>query len=286
MNIQEYLHQTGLSVSELSVKCGLPYSTVSEIVNGKKSIGKCSTATIYALATSLGTTVENLLRSEKEESYPDKYSMDEKEALFLGKKKWDENVYCGMKMEARNVTFPQTKTILDGINVPGVSLDDIIAIRNMRDAWRYILSSLSEKLTMEYVMRLNSFISRDESLEWGVLRSGNVGVSGTSYLPPIPEKDKTERELNAILNSYKTTTEKALDIFCLVSRNQWFWEGNKRTALSAANKLLLSEGKGIITIQDHNMEAFSTLLCSFYDSGDSKELKDFLYETSIQGIGK
>lgn len=39
------------------------------------------------------------------------------------KKKWDENVYCGMKMENRAVTFPQTKTILNGVNVPGVRLE-------------------------------------------------------------------------------------------------------------------------------------------------------------------
>ncbi len=39
-----------------------------------------------------------------------------------------------MKMENRAVTFPQMRTILDGVNVPGVQLDDIQAILNMRDA--------------------------------------------------------------------------------------------------------------------------------------------------------
>ena len=62
--------------------------------------------------------------------------MDRKQSLFLSKKLWDENVYCGMKMENRNVTYPQTKTILEGVNVSGVSLDDITAIMNMRDAWK------------------------------------------------------------------------------------------------------------------------------------------------------
>ena len=40
------------------------------------------------------------------------------------KKRWDENVYCGMRMEDRNITFPQTKTILQGVNVSSVQLDD------------------------------------------------------------------------------------------------------------------------------------------------------------------
>lgn len=33
-----------------------------------------------------------------------------------------------MKMENRAVTFPQTRTILKGVNIPNVQLDDIQAI--------------------------------------------------------------------------------------------------------------------------------------------------------------
>lgn len=44
--------------------------------------------------------------------YPDRFHMTPEQSLFLAKKKWDENVYCGMRMENRNITFPQTKTIL------------------------------------------------------------------------------------------------------------------------------------------------------------------------------
>ena len=60
--------------------------------------------------------------------YKDKYHLTPEQSLFLAKKKWDENVYCGMKMGARAVTFPQTKTILDGVNVPTVCLDDILLL--------------------------------------------------------------------------------------------------------------------------------------------------------------
>lgn len=66
--------------------------------------------------------------------YKDKYKLTSEHSMFLAKKKWNENVYCGMKMENRAITFPQTQTILDGVNVPGVTIDDIQAILNMRDA--------------------------------------------------------------------------------------------------------------------------------------------------------
>ena len=45
-------------------------------------------------------------------NFPDKFHLTPEQSLFLAKKKWDENVYCGMKMENRAVTFPQTRTIL------------------------------------------------------------------------------------------------------------------------------------------------------------------------------
>lgn len=83
-------------------------------------------------------------------SFQNKYNMTAKESLFLAKKKWDENVYCGMKMENRAVTFSQTKTVLEGVNVPDVRLDDIQAILNMRDAWKYLLGTLENPVDFAY----------------------------------------------------------------------------------------------------------------------------------------
>ena len=75
--------------------------------------------------------------------YPDRFHMTPEQSLFLAKKKWDENVYCGMRMESRNITFPQTKTILQGVNVPNVQLDDIQAVFRMTPY--YFHTSLKDK---------------------------------------------------------------------------------------------------------------------------------------------
>ena len=102
--------------------------------------------------------------------FADKYHLTPQESLFLAEKKRDENIYCGMKMENRAVTFHQTQTILNGGNVPNVQLDDIQAILNMRDAWRYLVKTIDEPVTLAYLCKLNEFIARNEALEWGVLR--------------------------------------------------------------------------------------------------------------------
>ena len=217
-------------------------------------------------------------------NYPDKFHMPPEQSLFLAKKKWDENVYCGMRMESRNITFPQTKTILQGVNVPNVQLDDIQAVLNMRDAWRFLLSSMSEPVTFEYWCKLNEYIARNEALEWGKLRTGSVGISGTDYLPPVPSTDAVRNELAAILTADTSATAKALEAFVWGARGQFFWDGNKRTSMTLANKILIAAGAGFLTITDRHMEQFNTLLLDYYNTGESEALKDFLYENTIQGI--
>ena len=216
--------------------------------------------------------------------FADRYNLTREQSLFLAKKKYDDNIYCGMRMENRAVTFPETQTILNGVNVPSVHLDDIQAILNMRDAWRYLLNTVDAPLTIEYICKINDFIARNEALEWGKLRNGNVGISGTDYKPPIPEFSVLERELNAILSEDTTATEKALNAFVWGARGQFFWDGNKRTSLTVANKLLVSSGAGILTITDNRMQEFNTLLLDYYNTGKAEELKQFLYDNAIQGI--
>ena len=217
-------------------------------------------------------------------NYPDKYHLTAEQSLFLAKKKWDANVYCGMKMENRAITFPQTKTILEGVNVPNVHLDDIQAVLNMRDAWRFQLGEIGSPVTLEYLCKLNEYIARNEALEWGKLRTGRVSISGTDYTPPIPQEGEVMQELSNILALDTTATERALIAFAWGARGQFFWDGNKRTSLMLANKILLQAGAGMLIIGEKQMEAFNVCLLDYYNTGKMEPLKWFLYENAICGI--
>ena len=212
--------------------------------------------------------------------FEDKYHLTPQQSLFLAKKKWDENIYCGMKMENRAVTFPQTQTILNGVNVPNVQLDDIQAILNMRDAWKYLVKTIDVPVTLEYLCKLNELIN-------SLRNTHNLcfGISGTDYVPPVPVYEQVEATLLALVNNAEmTATEKALEAFVWGARGQFFWDGNKRTSMTLANKILISAGDGILTITDRHMEQFNTLLLNYYNTGNSAELKEFLYQNTIQGI--
>lgn len=215
--------------------------------------------------------------------FTDKYHLNKSQSLFLAKKGQIKNIYCGMKMENRAVTLDQTRAILNGVNVPNVQLDDIQAILNMRDAWKFLLNTVSETIIFEYWCKLNEYIARNEALEWGKLRTGNVGISGTDYVPPIPEKEQVITTLEDIVSDKgMTATDKALEVFTWGTRGQYFWDGNKRTSLMLANKILISAGAGIMTITDKYMEQFNVLLLEYYNTGKSSELKRFLYDNAIR----
>lgn len=217
--------------------------------------------------------------------FTDKYHLNNSQSLFLAKKGQIKNIYCGMKMENRAVTLDQTQSILNGINIPNVQLDDIQAILNMRDAWKFLLNAVSETVTFEYWCKLNDYIARNEALEWGKLRTGSIGISGTDYVPPIPEKEKVIAALEDIVSDKDmTATDKALEVFVWGTRGQYFWDGNKRTSLMLANKILISAGAGIMTITDKYMEQFNVSLLEYYNTGKPSELKKFLYDNAIQGI--
>lgn len=214
----------------------------------------------------------------------DLYNLTTEQNIFLAKKQLVGSIYSSAKVEGINVTFPQTQTILDGITVANLKIDDVEKILNLRDAWKYVLNNIETELSLDFIKKINSFVARNESLDWGVLRYGSVGISGTDYIPPIPEEKIVLMDLFNILHSQNSVTEKALNLFMYLCKQQLFWDGNKRTAMIVVNKYLIENGKGIFQISEKNIEEFNTLLSEYYSTDEKDKLKNFLYHNCIQGI--
>lgn len=214
----------------------------------------------------------------------DKYNLSLKENIFLAKKVLVSSIYHSARLEGCNITFPDTQTILNGVSVGSLKMQDVEVVLNLRDAWKYVLDSIEKPLDLSYICKINSFVSRNESLDWGILRYGIVGISGTSYKPDIPKEDQVTKKIDSILTSEKTTTEKAMELFLWSCRSQLFWDGNKRTSIISANKLLISEGKGILIIEDKNLNEFNKKLTEFYNTNDYSKACRFLYDKCIYGL--
>lgn len=213
----------------------------------------------------------------------DKFNLTLEENVFLAKKQLISSIYMGAKIEGLNVTFPETQTILEGVNVPNVKLDEINTILNLRDAWKYVLDNIKEEISLDFILKINSYVSRNESLSWGVLRTGNVGISGTDYIPKIPEEQEVKQEIEKIL-AIPNITLRSIKYMLYGMRNQLFWDGNKRTSMIIANKIMIMNGKGIILIKDENLLEFNKLLTDYYTNGLDSEIIGFLYNKCIYGL--
>ena len=213
----------------------------------------------------------------------DKYNLTLEQNIFLAKKLIVENIYNSAKLEGCNVTFPDTQTILDGISVPNLKISDIECILNLRDAWKFLLNNITKPFELEFVCKINSYVARNEALEWGVLRTGNVGISGTDYVPPTPVKESVVREIERI-NNIEKVTERAIRYFLWGMRSQLFWDGNRRSSTLCANKILIQEGKGILSVKEQDLREFNKRLTEFYNTNDYLVIEDFIYDKCIRGI--
>lgn len=215
----------------------------------------------------------------------DKFNLTLEENIFLAKKALVQNIYNEARLEGINITFPQTQTIIDGVSVGGLPIDEVEKVLNLRDAWRFVLKTVEEPATVEYMNQVNGFVARNEALEWGKLRTGTVGISGTDYEPPIPAYENVKTGIENILDDQSMSdTEKGLTLFLTGCRNQYYWDGNKRTSAIFANKYLISKGKGVMSVPDKDLLEFNTLLTDYYSTDDMTKIKPFLYDKALVGM--
>lgn len=213
----------------------------------------------------------------------DKYNLTLEQNIFLAKRNLVDNIYANARMEGLNITFPETKTILEGVNVPNLKIDEIQCILNLRDAWKYLINNIHADFNLDFISKINELVARNESIAWGVLRQGGVQITGTDYIPEIPDEEDVKKQINNILQ-IENATERAIEYMLYGMRSQLFWDGNKRTSTICANKIMIENGCGIIKVPDNKLKDFTVLLSEFYSTNSKEKIKQFLFDNCIDGI--
>lgn len=217
---------------------------------------------------------------------PDKYNLSREDNILVAKKYLKESVYRSAFLEGIAVTFPQTEAILENAAVSNVSPKDIAKVFGLRDAWEYILGHLDADLDLKLLEELHQLIAR-EDVPWtrlGVLRTESVRISGTNFVPEVPNVERIHQEIQQILNSDASDTDKAITVMLYLMRAQPFLDGNKRVATLAANKILVATGRGIFSLPPELKEQFAAELVSYYESGKMDGLKQLIFEYCLTGF--
>lgn len=231
----------------------------------------------------IGLWIQQNLKGGVFLNFKNKYSLSERESKFLLKKSVVALIHSASRLENVNTTFPQTKTIVEGMSVSGVPMDDIQVILNLKNAYQYVLKlPHNSKFNLELACKINSFISYNESLELGVLRTGNVG--GVDYTPAVPIESEIKETIEVIMKSNMSETYKALKYMYFAMRAQLFWDGNKRTAIVSANTIMMLNGIGVVNINEKQLEYWNSLLSEFYESNNDEKIIQWTYENCIHGI--
>ena len=149
-----------------------------------------------------------------------------KEALFRFKKILPEFVFRDAYLEGNPLTYPEIKTLLDGVSVGGRKISDVEQVLNLRNAWNKIETLLSKNefsLSKEIFCLINGLVAQNEALAWGEFRTGNVGIGGTTWIPPdwqtLP--DRFERGIWTILR-IDNPLERAMAFSLWTAREQFF----------------------------------------------------------------
>ncbi|WP_049160645.1 Fic family protein [Lactobacillus gasseri] len=219
--------------------------------------------------------------------YPDKFNLTQEQNQRFAKKNLVRLVFTTSRFEGLNTTLPQTQTIIDGMSAAGVSIDDTNVIVQLKRGWQYVIRE-NKPLSLNIEQNINLLVARYDSLDPGSFRTGNVtvelGNSNGEWQPPEINLDQERKFFDELMQKDTSITDKAMTLMYHNMINQLFWDGNKRTATLAANKLMIDNGAGLINVPLNKWDKWNELISEFYLTGKMDKLKDWTYENGIQGI--
>ena len=216
-----------------------------------------------------------------------KFNLTREQNVFVAKRNIVDYIWKSANLEGIDVTYPETQVIYDGGVVNGLTVDEIITINNLKYSWQFILENEGIEYDFKALCHLHKLtcdkLILDRNL--GRLRTTPVSIGETSWKPQFPVESQIKEEIEQLLNQpEKSKTEIAIEVMLWIMRRQMFNGGNKRVAMLFANKIMIDNGCGIITIAQENQQTFFKKLINYYESGDNTDLKQWIYETSIDGI--
>ena len=174
-------------------------------------------------------------------------------------------------IEAPGLTFPDTCNIINDALDSGRSIRsrDILTVNQVKHAWACLFDHIDHPLDVRMLCEYNRPIGELTEPDPGLLRTRPVRISGTDWTPPrrIDGRMAADRIAEALAD--RDPVGGALRLFAFVCRDQWFRNGNKRTAAMAANHLLISSGAGVFAMPPSVSEGeFRRELVAWYDTGD------------------
>lgn len=205
---------------------------------------------------------------------------EQREVIFVFKKNMPGIVWNTLStLENNPATLPQTETILQGYSVNGISIDELLQVKNYGAACKFLIEMIKNQsfsLNEQTACTLHGILGKEEALEWGVFRKHQVHINNVTFIPPVPDSLCNIAEKGFVyLKSIQDPKQRAFITFLWMSRNQFFYDCNKRTASLMLNGELLSNNYYPFSILETKRDEFNTNLSEFYNTGNATVILRF-----------
>ena len=210
--------------------------------------------------------------------------MTKEDNIFFAKRKLIDNLYKSANLDGIAVTFADTVAFVNNVNTGKISVDDMLKLKGLKDAWEYVLNTIDEELTIDYIKKIHFEVCKGQNIEpLGNFRDRGVGITGTLYRPKLPSECNYDKELNDIMK-VEDSLDKSITLFLWIQRSQMFLDGNKRVANLVANKEMIKNGLGILAVPVEKIGEYFTILIEFYETNDYTNIKKWIYDNCIDGV--
>jgi Fic family protein len=214
-------------------------------------------------------------------------------AMWRFQRTLPEYVWDAAVLEGNPFTYPEVQTLLDGVTVGRRKISDEQQVLNLAEAANELLRLVKTgefRLAKEVSDRLQYLIARDEALESGHFRgegkeqlTPGVGLGARGrYMPPRTEPGgENLRRIHAdglqfIKVELDYSFEQAIAYFLFAALQQFYFDGNKRTARYMMNGHLMSHGFDAISVPAARRHEFNAGMVEFFTTKDGTGMFRFL----------
>ena len=208
--------------------------------------------------------------------------------LLTAKRALADLIYNMSSAEGNPITITEVMTLLDGLTVGGHKLSDEDQVRRLHRSWTELFEMVANEnfeLSKKTAIRLNELVATDEALKVGAFRDDQVWIRGVEYAPP--HHSALDRKFDSMLedlNQRNAALERAVACFTQCARNQFFFDGNKRTGQLLMNGILLASGQHVITVPSKEVDEYHHLMVDYYETGNSRKITRFLADRQLDKV--
>jgi len=190
-------------------------------------------------------------------------------------------------LEGNTFTLPEVRTLLDGVTVSGKRVAEELQILALSEGYSAIDELVGvgdfrlDKATSD---RVHGMVARHEAIESGHFRGegstgggGSVQLSNGGSVEGVPQEELPARwdNLMEYLSGVEDARMRALIYSAAVTRAQFYFDGNKRTARLMMTGELMAHGCDAVNVPHARRLEYNLALDHLFSTDDATPLMRF-----------